>query len=88
MTYRISDVRIVPVKPVGGLVAFGSLVINGNLYLGSIAIHRRLDGSGYRLTYPTKRAGSGECALFHPTTPELSRAIEQVLCEEFQSRFG
>lgn len=88
MTHDISDVRIIPVKAANGLVAFGSLVINGNLYLGSIAIHRKLDGTGYRLTYPTKRAGNGERALFHPITPELSRVIEQVLCEEYRRRFG
>lgn len=68
-----------------GLVAFASLVLNGNLRLNSIAIHRKMDGSGYRLTYPTKRAGTEDRTMFHPITPELSKAIEQVLFDAYQN---
>ena len=82
MNFQISDIRITPVKPVDGLVAFASLVINGNLHLGSIAIHRKLDGSGYRLTYPTKKVGMADRTVYHPLTPELSRAIEQALFDD------
>ena len=87
-TYDITDVRITPVTPQGGLRAFASLVINGNLYLGSIAIHEKLDGLGLRLTYPTKKAGIADRTIFHPLTPDLSRAIEQVLFDEYRKRFG
>ena len=87
-TYDITDVQITPVTPQGGLRAFASLVINGNLFLGSIAIHEKLDGSGLRLTYPTKRAGNSERNIFHPVTPELSKVIEQVLFAEYRRRFG
>ena len=88
MTYNFSEVRITPVQPQGGLRAFASLVINGNLYLGSIAIHEKLDGSGLRLTYPTKKAGIADRTIFHPLTPELSRAIEQVLFDEYRRLCG
>jgi len=71
-----------------GLVAFASLVINGNLHLGSIAIHRKLDGSGYRLTYPTKKGGMADRAIYHPLTPDLSLAIEQALLDAYRSRCG
>jgi len=86
--YDITDVQITPVSPQGGLRAFASLVINQNLYLGSIAIHEKLDGSGLRLTYPTKRAGNSKRNIFHPVTPEFSKAIEQVLFAEYRKRFG
>lgn len=44
----ISEVNIVPVKPNNGLVAFASVVLDESLYLGSIGVHSRLDGS-YRI---------------------------------------
>lgn len=88
MSYCISDIRIVPVKSIDGLVAFASFVINGNLHLGSIAIHRKLDGSGYRLTYPTKKAGSTDRAIYHPLTPDLSKLIEQTIFDEYRRLFG
>ena len=79
-TFDITDVRITPVTPRNGLVAFASFKLNGSLYLGSVALHEKLDGSGLRLTYPMK----GERNVFHPLTPELSKAIEQVVFEEYQ----
>lgn len=75
-------------KPIDGLVAFASLIINESLHLGSIAIHRKLDGSGYRLTYPTKKVGMADRTIYHPITPDLSRAIEHALFDEYRSRFG
>lgn len=66
MNYDFSQIRVVPVPPMNGLVAFASVVLNGSLRLNSIAIHRKLDGSGYRLTYPAKRAGNDERTIFHP----------------------
>lgn len=86
--FDISDVQITPVSQSNGLLAFASLVINGNLYLSSIAIHRKLDGTGLRLTYPTKRAGNKERNIFHPLTPDLSHAIERVLFDEYQRLYG
>lgn len=88
MTYDISQVRITPVQPMNGLLAFASVVLNGNIRLNSIAIHRKLDGSGLRLTYPTKRAGNEDRMIFHPITPDLSKAIEQVLFEEYRKLHG
>lgn len=75
----ISEVQITPVKPTEGLVAFASCVINDQLYLGSIGIHKLRDGSGYRLTYPTKKIGIRQLNYFHPLTKEAGLAIEQAL---------
>jgi stage V sporulation protein G len=82
---QISEVEILPIKPVGGLVAFASLVVDKSLYLGSIAVHKRLDGTGYRLTYPTKKIGSHSLNIYHPVDKELARLIEHavvVRCHE------
>ncbi|MBI2639019.1 septation protein SpoVG family protein [Candidatus Peregrinibacteria bacterium] len=71
----ITEIQIVPIKPQDGLIGFASFVLNGCLYLGSIGIHTRLDGSGFRLTYPTK----GAINIFHPINKEVSKAIEEAV---------
>ena len=55
---KISEVNIILIKPRNGLIGFASLVVNDALYLGSIGIHQKLNGNGYRLTYPTKKTGA------------------------------
>ena len=76
---KISEVQIVPIQPKDGLVAFASCIIDERLYLGSIGVHRRLDGSGYRLTYPTKKVGVRQINYFHPVTKEAGQAIETAV---------
>ncbi len=75
----ISEVNITPVKPIDGLVAFASCVIDGQIYVGSIGVHKLLDGSGYRITYPTKKIGLRQLNFFHPVTKETGRLIEQAI---------
>ncbi len=75
----ISEVSITPVKPVDGLVAFASCVVNGHLFIGSMGIHRLLDGTGYRITYPTKKIGQRQLNYFHPVTKETGTKIEQAI---------
>lgn len=85
----ISEVNIIPIKAVDGLVAFASCIVNGQLYIGSIGVHSRLDGLGYRLTYPTKRVGSREVNVYHPITKHAGCAIEQAIlakCKELFER--
>jgi len=54
---KVTEVQIKVIKPKEGLLGFASLVLNDSLYLSSIGIYGRLDGSGYRITYPTKKVG-------------------------------
>lgn len=65
---EVSEVQITLIKPKDGLIGFASFVLNEGLYLSSVGIHRKLDGSGYRLTYPTRKAGEAKTSLFHPIT--------------------
>lgn len=78
-TMKITEVQILPIKPKNGLLAFGSCVLDNNLYLGSIGIHKKLDGTGYRLTYPTKKVGDKNINIYHPINKETSRAIEKAI---------
>lgn len=77
----ITEVNIVPVKPQDGLVGFASLVVDGNIYLSSIAIYVKLDGS-YRLLYPTKKTGMRELNIYHPINWEASKIIERAVFEK------
>ena len=83
MNILIKEVQIVPIKPNSGLVGFASCVINECLYLGSIGIFTRLDGS-YRLVYPTKKIGEKNINIFYPITRELGRQLEQVIISKFE----
>lgn len=78
---RITEIHIYPVTPQRGLVAFANLVLEDQLFLGSIAIHERLDGTGYRITYPKK----GKGYLFHPIQKPLSKALEQAIIHELKT---
>lgn len=84
---EVTEVNIVPVKAVDGLVAFASCVVNGQLYLGSMGVHRRLDGSGYRITYPTKRIGRRELNYYHPLSKEAGSAIEKAIVAKCNQLF-
>jgi len=72
---QITEIQIELIKPNNGLIGFASLVVDGNIYLSSIAIHKKLNSTGYRLTYPSK----GRFAIFHPIHKEASNRIEQAI---------
>ena len=75
----INEVNVTPVKPSNGLVAFASCIINSQIYIGSIGVHKLLDGSGYRITYPTKTIGTHQINFFHPVNKEAGMLINQAI---------
>jgi len=79
---RITEIQIIPIKPREGLVAFASVVVENSLYLGSLGVHTRLDGSGYRITYPTKKIGNRNINIYHPINKETSKEIEEAIISE------
>lgn len=83
---RVSEVNIYPVKPQNGLIAFASVVVDDSLYLSSIAVYTRPDGT-YRLLYPTKKLGERILNLFHPINYETSRQIEAVIFKKCEKVF-
>jgi hypothetical protein len=60
-------------------VAFASVVLDDQVFLGGIAIHQKMAGSGYRLTYPTRKVGDAQFSLFHPIRRPIGLAIEQAI---------
>ena len=76
---KITEIQITPIKPKDGLVAFASVMLENSLYLGSIGIYTRLNGFGYRITYPTKKVGNKDINIFHPTNKEIGKMIEDAI---------
>lgn len=76
---KISEVNITLIKPRDGLIGFASLVIDDALFLSSIGIHQKLNGNGYRLTYPTKKIGANTMDIFHPINHEAGKSIETAV---------
>lgn len=85
---QVSEVQLVPVKPDNGLIAFASCVVNNGLYLGSIGVFTRRDGSGYRLVYPTKKIGQQNLHYFHPVSRQAAQAIEDAVFPRVRELFG
>jgi len=56
-----------------------SIVIANSLYLGSIGVHTKLNGTGYRITYPTKNLGSKNFNVFHPINRTFALQIEEAI---------
>jgi stage V sporulation protein G len=74
-------VDIASVKP----IAFASVVLDERLYMSGIAVHSKLVGSGYRLTYPTRKVGETQFSLFHPVRKLVGPAIEQAIVEKLKN---
>ena len=79
---KITEVQIIPIKPKDGLVAIASVIADNSLFLGSVGVFTRLNGSGYRITYPTKKIGEKNINIYHPINKETSKAIEKAIILE------
>lgn len=84
---KVSEIQILPIKQSDGLVGFASCVIDKCLYLGSIGIYKRIDGTGYRLTYPSRKAGNRSLNYYHPITKEAGQIIEKAVIEKCNEIF-
>lgn len=83
MKPKLSEVQIIPIKPQNGLVAFASLVLDNNLYLGSIGIITRPNG-GYRLVYPTKKVVDRNLNIFYPINKEFAQLVEDEVIKQLE----
>lgn len=80
----VSEVQIIPVKPKGGLVAFASCVINGQFYVGDIAVYTRPDGQDYRLVYPCKVLPNGKrINCFHPINQPAGECLKKAVIDTY-----
>ena len=84
---KITEIQIIPIKPRDGLIAFASVVLEDSVYLGSLGVYTRLDGSGYRITYPTKKIGNKDINIYHPINKETSKTIEKAIISKTEKIF-
>lgn len=63
-------------------MAIGSVVLDNSFFLGSIGIHKRLNGDGYRLTYPTKKIGIKSVNIYHPINKQTSLEMERAIIQK------
>ncbi len=86
---QVTEVQIIPVKPTNGLIAFASCVIDGKLLLSSIGVFTKLDGSGYRITFPTKKVGREgfNVNVFNPINKEACEAITRAILAKVGNLF-
>lgn len=85
---KITEIQITPIKPKDGLVGFASIVLENSIYLGFIGVYTRIDGLGYRLTYPTKKIGGNSINIYHPINKETSKFIEQEIIKKLKETFN
>jgi len=78
----------VPIKPSNGLVAIASVVFADCLYLGSIGVYTKLNGNGYRITYPTKNLSGKNFNVFHPIHKDVALEIEQAIVARVEQVFS
>jgi stage V sporulation protein G len=84
---RITEINIIPIKPVDGLIGFASVVLDNSLYLGSMGVYSRLDGTGYRITYPTKKIGGKDINIYHPINRDFGQEIEDAITGKARELF-
>ncbi len=77
---KVKEVQIEFIKPNNGMIGFASLIIENSIYLSSIAIHKKLNAEGYRITYPSK----GKFSIFYPINKEVSRQIEEAIFKKLE----
>ena len=85
---KITEIEITPVKPRGGLIAFASFLIDEKFYVSSIAIFTKIDGTGYRLVYPTKKVGNKNLNIFHPINSGVGKIIDEVVIRKVNELFN
>lgn len=83
MQHTLSEIQITPIRQQDGLVAFATLVLDGDVYLGGIGIYTRPEG-GYRLTYPTRKVGSMSYPVYNPINRVVARQFEQEVISKYE----
>ena len=83
---EINEIDILPVKPKNGLLAFASIVINQQFYVGDIAIYSSPSTEdGFRLIYPCKVLPNGKkINSFHPITKIAGEAVHNAVISKYQ----
>ena len=83
----ISEINIFPLKNNNGLISFASCVLDGNIYLGDIAIYTSpTTPSGFRLAFPNSKVISNnkKIKVYHPINKETGEAIHKAIVSKYK----
>lgn len=86
---KISQVKVTPVKPADGLIAFCSYVINDSFYIGDVGLHYspERERDPYWLVYPVKTLFNGkQINVCHPINRETELLIKRVVVARYEER--
>jgi len=76
---EVTNVDFFTMKPSKGLLGFASVILDGQLYLGSIAVFVRPDTGDIRLSFPQKQLFNKKVNYFLPLAPELNGKILEAV---------
>ncbi len=80
----ITEVEVAPIRPRDGLLAFCSVLLGEQLFIGGIAVHSAPPPRHYRLTYPARTLPTGQQIRFvYPITRALGDMIEQAVIQKY-----
>lgn len=82
---EVSEIQIIPIKPLNGLVAFASAVINNQFYIGNIAIYTSpVSPDGFRLVFPNKKIASGQIVdCFYPISKDAGDLVSKAIIHKY-----
>ena len=84
MPSRISEVRVTPIFPNGTLVAFASILFEGQLRLSDLAVHSLNQGKEFSISYPKKRLFNGaEVNIIYPISRDVDDAVKSAIVSKY-----
>jgi DNA-binding cell septation regulator SpoVG len=85
LSIAVSQIQIVLVKPLNGLVGFASCIIDNQFYVGNIAIYTSPSSQdGFRLVFPQKKLSSGQVIdCFHPINKDAERQVTLAIVKRY-----
>ena len=81
---KVNNIQINFVFPKNGLIGFVSFTLADSFAVNGVAIHKKLDGTGYRLTYPNRKSGDQVFNICHPINKQASKAIENAIFQKIK----
>jgi len=86
---KISQIKVTPIKPADGLIAFCSFVIDDCFYIGDVGLHYSPDRPDdlYWLVYPAKTLFNGkQINVCHPINRETELFIKRAVAARYEEQ--
>jgi DNA-binding cell septation regulator SpoVG len=86
----VTEIQITPIPAKDGLVGFCSCILDGQFFLGNVAIHTSFTSpDGYRLTFPSLKLSTGkQSPCFYPISREAYEALKRPIIKRFNELMG